>query len=192
MRTIETTIYTVDELSTAAFDRARIEYAQTYENLTADDDMASLRAFVAAAGMRLTNFNIGAYAHSSLRVDGDDDILAMNGRRAWAWLENRVLAETRIPWTGSRRASVRKYGWTYRPGRITPCPWTGYYMDEVLLDSFRESLRDGMTVRDSFAALADTIRRAWEEDYADATGEEGFRELARANGWEFTEDGSIA
>ena len=192
MRTIETTVYTVDELSTAAFNRARIDYAQTYENLNADDDMSSLQAFVAAAGMRLANFEIGAYAHSSLRVDGNDDVLSMSGRRAWAWLENFVLADKRIPWTGSRRASVRKYGWAYRPGMVTPCPWTGYHMDEVLLDAFRESLRDGMTVRDSFAALADTIRRAWEEEYADSTGEEGFRELARANGWEFEEDGSMA
>lgn len=192
MRTIETTLYTIDEISPAAFDRARIDYAQTYENMTSDDDIASLRAFVDAAGMRLTNFDIGAYAHSSLRVDGDDSVLAMRGRRAWAWLENRVLAATRIPWTGSRRASVRKYGWAYRPGMVTPCPFTGYYMDEVLLDSFRESLRNGLTVRDSFAILADTIRRAWEEDYDDATGEEGFRDLARANGWEFTADGSMA
>lgn len=192
MRTIETTLYTIDEISPEAFDRARIDYAQTYENTSAHDDMGSLRAFVAAAGMRLTDYDIGAYSYSSLRVDGDADVLAMSGRRAWAWLENRVLAAKRIPWTGSSRASVRKYGWAYRPGRITPCPWTGYHMDEVLLASFRASLRDGMTVRDSFAALADTIRRAWEEDYADATGEEGFRDLARANGWEFTADGSMA
>ena len=192
MRTIETTVYTIDELSPEAFDRARIDYAQTYENTTATDDMVSLREFVAATGMRLTNYDIGANSYSSLRVDGDDDILSMSGRRAWAWLENRVLADKRIPWTGSRRASVRKYGWAYRPGMVTPCPWTGYYMDERLLESFRESLRDGMTVRDSFAALADTIRLAWEEDYDHATGEDGFRELARANSWEFAADGSMA
>lgn len=192
MRTITTALYTVLELDTRAFERARTDYAATYDNLHTDDDMASLRAFVSAAGMRLADFDIGAHSYSTLRVAGDDSILSMRGRRAFAWYENAVLSPVRIPWTGPRRAEGRKYGPCYRPGGVTPCPWTGYHMDEVLRNAFRESLRDGLTVREAFAALADTMRRAWEEDYEDATSAEGFRELAYANGWEFTGDGRLA
>ncbi len=71
----------------------------------------------------------------------------LTGRRAWAWLENTLLAPHRIPWTGRERWRLAKYGRDYRPERVTPCPFTGVSFDESYLEDIRDSLRRGL-VRD--------------------------------------------
>ena len=75
----------------------------------------------------------------------------LTGRRAWAWLENTLLAPHRIPWTDPERWHLTKYGSWYRAGMVKPCPFTGVCYDESYLEDIRDSIRLGHTVGDAMS-----------------------------------------
>jgi hypothetical protein len=187
--TIERTYYTVRELQEqpgGGFDRALDEYAQQecqWQDWS--DEWASLKALDDAVGYRRSQ----RWYHD----DGLGETSDLTGRRAWAWLENAVLAEHRIPWQslshrGKRRAMAR-HGIYYRAGRVQPCPFTGFYMDEVLLDSLRDSLRAGMSVGDAMLTLEAVVQKVCDEELDYRTSEEAFIEKADDLGWEFSLEG---
>jgi len=192
--TIVRVLYTVEELQEQhprGFDRAHSDYSQDeYAWADHSDEWASLREFD-----RVVGFTRG------YRGDvwgGLSDHAELTGRRAWAWLENEVLADYRLPWkpiTGSATYSAERRKnakYRQRPGTIPPCPFTGYYTDEVILDEVRECLRSGGTVYDAVLGLEAAIQREVDRDLEYRTSEEGFIEWAANNDVEFTEAGERA
>lgn len=197
--TITRTVYTVRELQEhhpAAFARALETHNQREcEWDDRSDDLASLSAIDKAVGYSRGYANYGA--------DGLGDAAEFTGRRAWAWLENRLLADVRIPWSpmwshpldwrrkaSQKRREFSRHGMYYRPGRVEPCPFTGYYMDEVLLDDLRESLRSGMTVGDAMLGLAATMSRVCDEELDSRTTEDYFIERSEDLEVEFLSNGT--
>jgi hypothetical protein len=69
MRTIETTIFTFDELNDKAKERAREWYRDGLDFSWADESMGSIEAFCKHFGARLTNWSIGAFEPYSFDVD---------------------------------------------------------------------------------------------------------------------------
>lgn len=190
---VQFNVYSVQELREkfpAAFKRAHERFAQSDDGqYTADEVFASLKATVAAFGARLTDWSIGAYSRSYVKVSGIDDVLDLSHGRAWAKFEQAV-APHRIPWSGPRRREVAKYGAHYRPGMIMPCPFTGVCYDEDMLESIRKDLRGGCTLRDALRNLADTAQRILERDAEYRASEEYFIEHATDHGTEFRANGS--
>lgn len=193
MRTVQQTLYTAAELKEhdgEAFERARDRYNDSIAGDIPwmDETVESLKAVFAHAGIRPRDWSIGPCSPCYVtfdRFDGDD----LTGPRAMAWLENRVFGPLRIPFEGPRRWSLAKYGEYYRPGMVKPCPFTGYCADEDYLESLREYIAGGQTIRDAFKALADVAGRLIESDCESATSEEAFLEAAEVGGWEFDEEG---
>jgi len=180
--TIERTYYTVAELQKhngGGFTRALDEYAQqecAWQDWS--DERASLKALDEHVGYRRD----ARWYHD----DGLGDCSGLEGRRAWAWLENVVLGPLRKPWiptVGKRRDRYT------RPGKVPDCPFTGLYVDEVLLDSLRDSLRAGMSVGDAMLALESVVQKVCDDEMDYRTSEEAFIEKAEDNGWEFLVDG---
>jgi hypothetical protein len=181
--TIERTYYTVAELQKhngGGFDRALDEYAQqecAWQDWS--DEWASLKALDKHVGYDRSG---RVYAYGG----GLDETADLTGRRAWAWLENVVLGPLRKPWiptVGKRRDRYT------RPGKVPDCPFTGFYVDEVLLDSLRDSLRAGMSVGDAMLALESVVQKVCDEEMDYRTSEEAFIEKAEDEGWEFTKEG---
>jgi hypothetical protein len=187
--TIERTYYTVRELqkgSPEGFARALDEYArQECEWQDWSDEWASLKALDEVVGYQRGYARYGATGMGS----AED----FTGRRAWAWLENVVLADYRIPWEPisrpGRRRKVAGYGSHYRAGMVEPCPFTGFYMDELLIEDLRESLRAGMSVGDAMRVLQAEVVRVIDDEMDYRTSEEAFVEKATDLDWEFTSSG---
>ena len=196
--TITRTIYDVEELKAqcpAAFQAAlRTHEAFTYESADTSDEWGSLAALDKVTG----------YERGRTQYMEQAEWLQFQGRRAWAWLENDVLAQHRIPW----RPYVRSEGSEFKPkgpvrtryeggsrgyrcGQVPPCPFTGFHMDELLLGSLREHLRADFTVGSALFALEGAVQRSIDEDLTYQASEEGFIEWAEANEVEFYEDGTL-
>jgi hypothetical protein len=181
--TIERTYYTVRELKEQGgngFVRALDEYAQqecAWQDTS--DEWASLKALDDHVGYR----RHARWYHD----DGLGDCSELDGARALAWLENVVLGPLRVKWL-----PIAKRGRYTRPGRVPDCPFTGFYMDEVILDDLRDSLRSGMSVGDAMLALEGKVQRVIDEELDYRTSEDAFIERAEDEGWEFTEAGERA
>ena len=189
--TIERTYFTVRELQAhngGGFVRALDEYARKEcEWADFSDEWASLHALDKITGWQRRDYHGANWS----------DVWDMSGRRAWAWLENVVLSDLRIPWQGHRRRDVARYmkaypkgSTAYRPGTVEPCPLTGYYTDEVLLDALRDGIRVGSDLRQVMHELEHVIATLCDEELDYRTSEEAFIERAEEEGWEFLADGS--
>jgi hypothetical protein len=185
--TIERTYYTVRELQKhpgGGFVRALDEYAQQEcEWQDWSDEWGSLKALDDAAGYK----RHARWYHD----DGLGDCAELTGPRALAWLENVVVGPLRLPWgymsapgpLGQERRKHARY--KQRPGTVPDCPFTGFYMDEVLLDDLRDSLRGGMSVGDAMLALEAKVQRVIDDELDYRTSEDAFIEKADDEGWEF-------
>ncbi len=185
----EITLYTLPELREAhpnayatAWKRHR-DQCWRHGSDWAKENSQSLHAVLDAA-----DASIGHCSFLSMDVNR----AAFSGRRAWAWLENQILAPHRIPWrpmhASAKRREYARYGHTYSPGRVRPCPFTGYCADdEALLDDIRDSLRSGMTVGDALSALPDAVDKLNNNDVEHAASEEQF--LATNEGVLYNEHG---
>lgn len=189
--TITRTIYTIKELrehSEQAFTRAHDEFAANEcEWQDRSDEWGSLKALDDHVGYKRE----ARWYHG----DGLGDCSELEGRRAWAWLENVVLDPLRLPWgymsapgpVGQDRRKHARY--KQRPGTIPDCPFTGFYMDEVLLDSLRESLAAGMSVGDAMLGLTAVVQKVCDDELDYLTSAEGFIEKATDLEWEFYASG---
>jgi hypothetical protein len=185
--TITRTIFTIEELrehSEQAFTRAHDEYATSEcEWQDRSDEWASLKALDDHVGYRRQ----ARWYHD----DGLGDCAGLEGARAWAWLENVVLGPLRLPWgymsaPGPLGADRRKNArYRERPGTVPACPFTGYYTDETLLDSLRESLAAGVSVGDAMLGLEAVIQKVCDDELDYLTSEKGFIEKAAGLEWEF-------
>lgn len=179
--TIERTYYSVRELQMhpgGGFGRAFDDYCQqecSWQDTS--DEWGSLKALDQHVGYDRSG---RVYAYGG----GLEDTADLTGRRAWAWLENSVLAPLRVRWL-----PIAKRGRYTRPGRVPDCPFTGYWVDEVLLDSLRDSLRAGMSVGDAMLALEGVVQKVCDDELDYRTTEEAFIEKAEDEGWEFLADG---
>lgn len=156
----------------------------------------SLKAVCKAADVSLRDWSLGAYNrgnHIDVSFPGQeqDEVGELSGKRAFAWIENNLFGPLRIPWTGKRRAELRKYGSDYYAGKVKPCPLTGVCFDEDYLDALRKSIRQGDTLKEAFEGLADVYANLLKAEIESASTEEYFIEHAEANEMQFTEDGEL-
>jgi hypothetical protein len=190
--TIERTYFTVKELRShpgSGFGRALDEYASdecSWQDWS--DEWASLAAL---------DKHVEYDRHRRLYWDGGlAEAADLTGRRAFAWLENAVLGPLRLPWgymsapgpLGVDRRKRARY--RERPGTVPSCPFTGYYTDEVLLDSLRGALAAGMSVGDAMLGLEAEIQKVCDDELDYRTSEDAFIEKAEDLGWEFLVDGT--
>lgn len=195
MKTIELTLYTLAELKAqhpAGYKRAHERHLATCHEIPwQDETLGSLKAVFKAAGVKLTNWSIGAYSPSFLRCDfPHDDVADFTGKRAMAWLENHLFGPLRIPWKCKSRWAVSRYGRDYRAGHVPPCPLTGYCADEEYLQSLRDDVRAGSTLKDAFRALADKAQDLLEADDEHARTEEYFDDCDDGE-VKYTEEGEV-
>lgn len=177
MRTIQRTVYTAAELREHCphgFERALQRHCRWIEN---DPPWAAeYRRSLAAA----------------LAAIGTDPPDIEGTRRVMAWLENHVLEPLRIGWKGPYRRKVAQYGASYRPGCVKPGPWTGFHVDDALLDEMRDLARDGRNPREWRRAIEDRADYLWQEDIASRCTADYFVEEADATEREYYDDGGEA
>lgn len=213
MQTHTITTYTYDELTDDARDRAFTDWQEgvdsdPYGPPWQDEIRQSVQGAIESAGLTLSDWSIGranpadssigTYTYSWIKVNGwngeiagDVDAGDLHGARALAWLENNMLAHNRIPWQGEQRTSVAKYGAWYRPGKVKPCPFTGYYLDDVIIDHLINRVaKCGDTLLEAFESLASVWQSALEDEEESARSREYFEDTW-AHEQEYLADGSV-
>lgn len=195
MRTVKIKVYTAKELKEKfpegfkrAFDRYREDVSST-AGFWVDEIMDSLKGLFKASGITLKDWSIGPHSYSYVKFDMGD-AGRLEGSRAMAWLENNLLSSLRIPYTGKRRWELGKYGEAYRPGKVKPCPFTGYCADDDFLKALQENVRQGMSLKDAFKNMAGIASNLMEKEYEHEQSEECFLDHAECNELEFKENGA--
>lgn len=191
MNTITINTYPVSELNEEALKLAHEKFKDAKdETFWADEIAQSLKDTIDAIdGVQLTNWELGAYCHSSIEISINDDIIDMEGPRAMAWIEHNFLSHLRIPWRGPKRWEVAKYGRYYRSGKVPPCPFTGVCFDDDFIDALLKNINEGNSLYDSIMWLKNTCQRLLEMEYDDQNTLEYFKDHASANEYAFLEDG---
>lgn len=185
-----------DELNDEAKEKARQWYREgsASDTNSMDEVVDSLKSLFKAASIKLTDWSIGAYNQHNYVTFDMGDAGELSGPRALTWLENNLFAGLRM--TSQEYKQKRKeylsYGELYRPGKVRPCPLTGVYYDEDLLDALREAVKLGDTLGDAFRGLADTAGNLIEKEYEYKNEDEQIDDTIRANEYEFTVDGERA
>lgn len=195
MRTETRNIYTFEELSEEAKQKAIEEYRNNNtEIFWQDETLESLKAlFDNCSGVKLKDYSLGEY-HSWITVEfTNEEAENFSGKRALAWIENNLLSNIRIPensftMNGTRR-KLAQYGQYYRAGLIKPCPFTGYCTDDDFLDDLIKEVKDGSDLKTAFEGLATTYQKIINNEIEYQNSEEYISEQLTENEYEFTEEG---
>jgi hypothetical protein len=151
-----------------------------------DEIVESLKAICKAAGVTIKDYELGGWDRHTWRItmpepnmwDADpgcvdyDAIENLSGPRALTWIENNILSPLRIPWRGTKRWELAKYGKYYRPGMVKPCPWTGYCADEDFIESLISDINSGETLGEAFVNLGRLAHNMIQAEYSDEVFDE--------------------
>lgn len=187
MRTVTRTLYTYEELSPKAQERAR----DGYRSIDTDWGWGEEYRHSLEAGLRL----FGATSRD-WQVDASGGWITLRelpedpNEEQLRYLRHGAEPE---PMEGARLARwiEREYGDTLARG----CPFTGMCADEGFLDPVRAFLRApkrGTTWPDLVRACAESWAQAVSADIAFQASDEAVAETIVANGYEFTAEGSRA
>lgn len=162
-------MYRIDELTEEARERAWMTWMDSQDYPWGEENSRSLEAFCKWFGVSVRDWRYGG-GHYYISYDIPDwDLYKLRGERLWKYL-------------------VKHYG----SDIDKTCPFTGYYMDEVLLDPIRKFIRRP----DTHTTMEQLVREAlwhWvyecDRDYEWYYSYERFLEEAEQLGLLFTEDG---
>lgn len=176
------TTYTIDEHPNPD---ACIEYVrENWHDLYSwqQENADSLIAFASQFSLSAPYWEVGLWGHSYATASVHEDLAEMSGVRLWKYLHNSGLLTFTSPRSGERA-----------PLLDLPCPFTGYSMDNFLLDPIREFLvqPDSRT----FQELIDECLAVWVSEYIKdweyAYSDDAIREHLEANEYQFTETGEF-
>src|SRR5690606_35171268 len=162
--------FKLEELSAKAQERAYYEWLDRREYPWAKDNADSLYAFAELFGVKIIDYGYGGGARPYLRYEPLEwDGHRLKGVRLWKFLVNNYAKE------------IEK-----------DCPFTGYCMDEVLLDPIRRFLKRP-NQDTSLRALIEESLHSWlhacEEDHDEWFSWEAFEQEAEELNMVFSADG---
>ena len=155
MKKVEITVYSLDELSDEAKERAHADWNRDNPYDWDGEFRDTLKAFEREFGVEVVNWEYSPYDYDFHLCTGsiEDDVLALKGNRARAWFWNNhgaILLEPRKTWwyrdkgTGKWAKGLVCDKSTPNPKRTSKvffgrvydgtCPWTGYCLDCSALD----------------------------------------------------------
>jgi len=150
MRDATVKVFTYDELSDEAKERALNKWCESEEHHWGQEVRDTIEAFEKEFGVDITDWSYSPYSHrfsvSMARID--DDVLALRGNRARAWFWNNhahiLLTPTRHYWTHDKdgklfravSADSRVYQSKVFYDRVYDgtCPFTGVCFDNDAVD----------------------------------------------------------
>lgn len=170
VRVTRETMYRIEELSETARERAWLVWMESQEYPWSDENRRSLKAFSDLFGVSVRDWSYGGgNPHISYHVP-DWDLYQLQGVRLWKYLAKQYELDIK-----------------------QVCPFTGYYIDEVLLKPIRQFLRRP----DTNTTMEDLVHEAlwnWvyecDRDHEWYYSYERFLDEAAELGLLFAEDGS--
>lgn len=198
MRTITINIYSFDELSEKAKEKAIEKYR---DNMVLWDDeiIATIKAIADAMECFYDYHSYDGVSYSvSFEYHNSDD--SLSGLRAWAFIENNFVTPN------EKSKTYYLHGGIYCDGRknwsrkskinytLDDCPFTGYCADCCFIEAWREWKKNftiKSTVEDFIDLVAKKLSEEWTTDNEYQLSDDGIIETIEANDYEFLEDGKF-
>lgn len=184
MRIVENNVYTLDELSDQAKDRAYSRWLRSFDYPWHSENQASWDAFE---------------SRSRISEWYDGNILELSGVRAATWIHNNWTWLWEGKWYAKYYPKVRllrSKRFLHRRSKILleRAMLTGYCMDYDCTDPIFEFLAkpDSRTIEDLLKECRESYKQACQADFKYLQSFEHFEEYCEANGYEFTESGEWA
>jgi len=198
MRKIEICIYTIQELSEKAREKAFQDFCNTDLFPFGSDNLLTLTEFVKIFPVKVNKFT---YVEGNYFIDfsftEDLKIENLKGIRLLAYIQNNYH---KYLYTG-------KYFYTSRPNvpgysqkRQSKvlfsdcCTLTGYYIDQDILDPIYQFIKkpsDNNTFYDLMRRCLKKWITACNTSYEDYYSMENFIDMSESNNWEYTEEGEM-
>lgn len=198
--TVDYEVYSIDELSENAREKAYYSWLRDFDYPWADDNRATLDKFENIFPIKVKNWEYGYRKYINFEMTCDDEIAELSGIRLLKYIYNNYYD---FLYKG-RYYSIRhcdengKYSFKYKYSKVikdNSCPLTGYYMDDEILEPIYKFLKNpspSITFENLMYKCLDNWLYACDKDYEYCTSMEYFIEESRDNGWEYFEDGTFA
>ena len=202
MKVITKTVYTVDELSPDALERAHMDYLSDGDYYHwADENAATLKAFTDIFPVIVRDYEYGYHNYINFEMDNglDDEVYDFTGIRLAKWLWNNYrdrLYKGKFYSTPGKYVDG-KYTYKSRHSKIildNCCPLTGYCVDDAILApiyKFMASPDNYQTLEDIMNDCLQSWVYACRDDVEAAESLESFIDMAQANEWTFTKEGKF-
>jgi len=174
---MEIKVYKFNELEDEAKDKVLNHFRSCDLHCWTDENMDSLKAYADFMGFKIGSYNLGdSQGYVNVIFPSEDiDIMKLKGVRLWKY----IIAS-----------------WDLQPLDvfIKTCPFTGYCMDETLLDNLRDFLKKPDT-SSTFKSICNDAIDAFINEYAKeveyAYSDEALIEVIEVNDYDFTVDGKL-
>ena len=213
MKTIEVKLYSFNELSQEAKEKAIQNHRNNgLEYFWNEENLQSLKAFCKVFDIDLKKYSIDSYGHSYVdtSLNASEDVLNLSGVRLLKYLWNNFRTDIykgKYYFVKSEQALKHKRvkSQTLKNGKIfnsyrsaiqleSSCPFTGYCMDEDLLEpvfKFMALPLNSVTYEDLLNDCIESWLSAAVKDLEYQESDEFIGEHLEANEYEFTEDGEL-
>lgn len=199
MRTIEQTVYSVEELSGKARERAYSNWLQGFEYFWSEENKESLEEFQKYFPVNVTNWEYGYrnYIDFSLTSKAEEyDNLSF--KRLYGVVNTLYQSSLKGKYYSKGQWVNGKYTYKHRYSKAVKqhcnCNLTGYWIDDSLLEPIRKWLANPCKT-DTFTDIMADALNEWvndcEKDFEYAQSEEAFESDCEANNWEFYENGEM-
>ena len=204
MRTITTKIYEFSELQEAAKERAREWYRNSDIPLSFQEENAASVEAIANAMNCIAEYNSYDGISYDVTFTSNDDIEDISGIRAWKYVWNNFIEPNlegkyyslpfySVPVSKEHPAGIDNKSRHSKIIMHFSCPFTGYYMDDALINTWNEHKKDfagNYTVADFIDDVAANCSKYWTTDNEYQFSDESVDEMLAVNGYEFTEEGA--
>lgn len=212
MRTIEKNIYTFNELSESAKDKALENYQNNNDWFWGDEALNTLKKFADMLNIRVGNYSIDAYGHSYINFSfpySNNNIDELSNVRLLSYLWNNYKSDLYKGkyYTVKSNKAVKHNRVTskiLRDGKIfnayysaitldNCCPLTGVYFDDDILQPIFEFMDkpDNRTFEELINDCMDSFIESCIADIEYNDSMECFAESCKANNYEFDEYGNM-
>lgn len=198
MREVTMKVYSVEELSERALERAYYDWYSDSEYPWGEDNERTLLEFEKIFPVKVTEWEYGGggYKYIRFHLTCEEDVAKLKGVRLAKYIWNNYRHNLyKGKYYSKGKYEGGKYQHVSRRSKIIlekSCPLTGYYIDYDILKpiwDFLDSPRD-ITFWDLMGECLERWLRACENDYDYYFSLSNFMEIAKVNEWEFYEDGS--
>jgi hypothetical protein len=203
MKTITVKVYSYDELSDEAKEKAREWYRSGNDYPWYSECQESLKGFENALPIKIKDWSYGEDLNRSYInwYCTNENLESLTGLRLRTWLINNfwnLIEKGKYQSTAGTYDADGKYHYKKRYSNCTKeviAPFTGYIADDILLGPIRDFIKKPDYLSMDFKTLIDDCFYSFMKSVADdieyQNEDEQIAESIRTNEYEFTEDGEI-
>jgi hypothetical protein len=191
MKTIELNLFDLDELNEAAQEKAHNEFIANSDNPWESENRDSLNAFAEFFPVRIKDWEYGYRNFINWTSDVKPSHNELNGIRLLKHLHSEYMPALE---KGKYLNHIKGKAHYSKVQKEISCPFTGYYMDDVLIDpllKFIKNPEEHISMEDLLSDCLQSWVFACRDDHESTQTMEYFKEMSDVNGWTYEENGVL-